>query len=336
MIEIDGSFAGGQILRTALGLSALTSKPFKMHNIRGIRQKPGLKTQHLECVRTVAKFCNAELLGDKLGSTEITFVPGKLKSGKVRVKLPTAASVSLVLQAVMILGTSTSLKIKIEGGSTYSKWAPPMDHQANILFPLLRKMGYKVEVVRVKDGFFPKGGALVELETSNSRLEPIELLQKGSLISVHGISVATANLEKARIAERQAKAARKILFPEFDVPIEMKAYYRNAICPGTGITLWAETENSIIGADSLGEKGKSSEQVGKEAAKELVKEYCKGVVDSYTADQLLPYFAIARGGKLKTSRISMHVKTNCQIIEMFLPVSFEIDEKEATVECKKE
>ena len=46
MIEIDGSEGGGQILRSALGLSVLIGKDFSMDNIRAIRPQKGLKEQH--------------------------------------------------------------------------------------------------------------------------------------------------------------------------------------------------------------------------------------------------------------------------------------------------
>jgi len=336
MLEIDGSHdeGGGQILRTCLGLSAFTGKAFKIINIRSKRKNPGLKAQHLEAVNSVAKLCNAEVVGNKLHSQELTFKPGQIKSGRLNINIPTAGSCGLVLQALMIPAFLTTVKIKIEGGATYGKWAPPIDNQANILFPLLRKMGYDIELLNVKDGFYPKGGALVEVQIKKSELKPIELLEKGKLKVVKGISVASSNLEKANVAVRQAKAARKELSSIFDCPIKLEAFYRDSVCPGTGITLWVETENSVIGADSLGEQGKKSEQVGKEAAKTLIKEYSKGVVDSYTADQLLPYFAIAGFGKLKTSKITGHIRTNAFIIEKFLKVKFNINEEEAIVECK--
>lgn len=338
MIEIDGSHdeGGGQILRTAVGLSAFTGKAVSITGIRAKRSNPGMKHQHLEAVNAAARLCDAKVSGAAIGSTGITFEPGQIRAGHLSVKIPTAGSAALVLQALLIPAVRTTLKIVIEGGATYGKWAPPMDFMANVLFPLLRRMGYNIQVLRLKDGFYPKGGALVEIAVKKSELKPIELFAKGKLIAVKGVSVASSQLERSHVAERQATAARKELFFRFeDAPLKIDAFYRDSPCVGTGITLWAETEETIIGADALGEQGKSSESVGREAALRLVEEFENSTVDSHTADQLLPYLAIAGGGGFKTSRITGHIRTNAYIIEKFLDVKFEIDEKSAVVECRK-
>ncbi len=70
MLTIDGSHGegGGQILRTSLGLSVLTGKPFRMINIRKGRPKPGLEHQHLYSVKAAAMISNAELTGAELHS----------------------------------------------------------------------------------------------------------------------------------------------------------------------------------------------------------------------------------------------------------------------------
>ncbi|HKI35927.1 MAG TPA: RNA 3'-terminal phosphate cyclase [Gemmataceae bacterium] len=53
VLELDGSIGegGGQILRTSLALSLVTSRPFHLRNIRVDRRKPGLQPQHLASVQ---------------------------------------------------------------------------------------------------------------------------------------------------------------------------------------------------------------------------------------------------------------------------------------------
>jgi RNA 3'-terminal phosphate cyclase len=51
-VIIDGSHGegGGQVLRTALTLSAITGRPLKIARLRVGRPKPGLAAQHLTAV----------------------------------------------------------------------------------------------------------------------------------------------------------------------------------------------------------------------------------------------------------------------------------------------
>jgi len=56
VLTLDGSYGegGGQILRTALSLSAVTMRPFCLTNIRLGRRNPGILPQHLSAVRAAA------------------------------------------------------------------------------------------------------------------------------------------------------------------------------------------------------------------------------------------------------------------------------------------
>jgi RNA 3'-terminal phosphate cyclase (ATP) len=103
MIEIDGSYreGGGQILRTALSLSCLFQKPFRIFNIRRGRKKPGLMPQHLTCVRAAQLLSNAEVVGDDKGSTDLLFSPNEVKNGDFFFDIGTAGSTSLVLQTLI-------------------------------------------------------------------------------------------------------------------------------------------------------------------------------------------------------------------------------------------
>lgn len=336
MIAIDGSTGegGGQMLRTALGLSALTGKPFKIVNIRKGRENPGIKEQHLQAVNAVAKLCDAKVEGAELNSMELTFEPQAVRSGNINVAISTAGSVGLVLQSLLIPAIKTDLRIRIKGGATYGKWAMPIDHFKFVLSPLLKRIGYGTSVVVSKEGFYPKGGALVEVFSGKAKqFSPLNVLEKGKVISISGRSIASEQLRTAKVAERQANAAKKLLFDYFKADAKIKVEYVNTLNPGSGIQLWVETEKSILGGDSLGELGKKAELVGEEAANNLIQDFEHGCIDRFTSDQLLPYMALAGSGKFLSSKITDHVKTNTFVIEQFLEVKFNIKDK--LVECVK-
>ncbi len=329
MLTIDGSYGegGGQCLRTSVGLSAVTGKEVKIINIRKGRCTQGMAEQHLQAVNAVAKLCEANTIGAVINSEEIEFYPLKIRKGSMSVDISTAGSVGLVLQALLIPASKTNINVRINGGATYGKWAAPFDHMSNVLFPLLAKTGYEIKYKILREGFYPKGGAEVNVHTYDTEFKPLNLVDKGKLIAIKGRSVASLSLKPAKVAERQAKAARKGIFKQFGVDAKITAEYSDTICPGSGIQLWAETENTVIGANALGEIGKRAETVGGEAVNNLIAEYNNGCVDKHTADQLIPYMALAGSGKILASEITGHITTNAYITEQFLPVKFKIEGK---------
>ncbi|HHT9153259.1 MAG TPA: RNA 3'-terminal phosphate cyclase, partial [Candidatus Hypogeohydataceae bacterium YC40] len=127
LLRIDGSFGegGGQILRTSLTLSALTGTPFEIYNIRAKRKNPGLRPQHLQAVKALAKICQAETLGAEVGSSTLTFWPGKIQPGDYHFDIGTAGSVSLVLQTLFLplAHAPEPSRVEITGG-THVPWSP--------------------------------------------------------------------------------------------------------------------------------------------------------------------------------------------------------------------
>ena len=69
-VVLDGSRGegGGQILRTALALSLLTGRPFRMVKIRANRDKPGLRPQHQKAVEAAAALGDAKIVGNAVGA----------------------------------------------------------------------------------------------------------------------------------------------------------------------------------------------------------------------------------------------------------------------------
>ena len=121
-IQLDGSEGegGGQILRTALTLSAITGKSFEMVQIRAGRQEPGLKPQHLADVRATAAICGAAVEGDERGSRHLLFRPGPaIRGGAHLFEIGTAGSTALLLQTVALplcLAADPS-EVRVRGGT---------------------------------------------------------------------------------------------------------------------------------------------------------------------------------------------------------------------------
>jgi RNA 3'-phosphate cyclase len=331
MITISGKEGGGQMLRTALGLAAITGKQCTITDIRAGRANPGLAEQHLQCVLAMQELCNAEVQGAKLASQTVRFEPNRLKKGDLSIKIRTAGSIGLLLQSLLIPAVETQIDLTIRGGGTWNKWAPPVYHLHHVLFPLLRKMAYNPGLTILQHGFFPKGGAKVDVYSPKGTLTPLHILEKGQLKKIRIRSIATQDLEKKQVAERQAASAEKIINAHFHFPIEIETEYVDALNAGSGIHITVETEHSIFGGDMVGEKKKLAEDVGSDAALSLIASYERGTVDIHTADMLLPYIAVA-GGSYIAPEITNHIKTNVRVIEQFLSVKFSIKGRVITVE----
>ena len=161
MIHIDGSQGegGGQILRTALSLSALLGLPVTIENIRANRPKAGLRPQHLTAVKALKEICGAEVEGMAVDSRRIAFRPGRVRPGNYFFDVGTAGSVTLILQALLLplaLAPGPS-RIKLRGG-THVPWSPPYHYLAEVFLPTLALMGIQTAVRLGKWGWYPKGG----------------------------------------------------------------------------------------------------------------------------------------------------------------------------------
>lgn len=357
MIRIDGSYleGGGQIARTALGFSTIVQEPFEIFDIRKGRKDSGLKSQHLYCIRSLKKLCNAVAEGDELGSMSLKYFPGKLVAKNLDIDIGTAGSITLLMQALLIpsMFVSRPMTLYLTGG-TDTKWSMPFDYFSNVLLPQLQRFA-KIDARLLKRGYYPKGNGRVEIginpkfklnEFENfgqfhnhlkQNVHPYDLGEQHHLIQIKGISHASKNLQKASVAERQSDSAAEILRQEYNVPIQITSHYQDTASTGSGITLWAifsknrddiDENNPVrLGSDSLGEQGKSSEIVGEEAAKRLVEQIeSKSPVDKYLADQILPFMALAGNSEVKVSEITKHCRTNIYTIHQFMGDIFSIDQ----------
>ncbi len=331
-IQIDGSYleGGGSIVRLASAFSMLTQKPVRIYNIRKGRPQPGLKTQHLRGLEAIAQLCNGKLENAKLGSTEVLFYPGKIPEGmkEINIKIETAGSIGLVLQSLLIacLHIKEKLTVNIEGGATFGEFAPPLPFTNSVFLPLLRKMGYHIEMNILKYGFYPAGGGKTQVIINPCKqLQSLNLVERGGIKLIEGISIASNHLKKPKVAERQARIAEAYA-KEDGHSAEIKTRYVDSICPGSGVVLFAKTDNTVLGASALGERGKTAEAVGTEAINRLLEQFDSGAcLDEWAGDQIMPYMALAGKSSISVSKITNHLLTNIWLCEQMLGVKFRVE-----------
>jgi RNA 3'-phosphate cyclase len=326
LIEIDGSEGegGGQLLRCSVALSALTGREVRVFNIRAKRPKTGLAHQHLAAVRGVAALCEARVKGDSIGSRELVFSPGTIIGGRRRFDVGSAGSVSLVLQACILpaLRSEKNTVLEITGG-TNVRWSPPVDYYINVLFPILKRMGVEIHMRIDARGFYPEGGGKVTVEIEPAKeLAPIDLSARGELRSLKGICFSQ-NLPE-HVSKRISHSAKKSLLEEGDMRITSDV--SNGASTGAGICLFAEYENTILGADALGERGVPAEKVGTAAAEALKKETSGvGTLDIHSSDQLIPFLVLTGSSSVfRIREMSAHLKTQMWLISRFLDARFEV------------
>jgi len=335
LIEIPGDLleGGGQIVRTTLALSALTGKSVYINKIREKRPNPGLQAQHFVAAKALAAICSAETSDLAVGSRQVRFIPHERTGGRFRFDVGTAGSIPLILQALMPAAAYAPMPLDFElTGGTDVRWSPSIDYLRLIQLPLLHEMGYRAAIQVNRRGHYPKGGGRVNCSISPSRLlKAARWLQRGELIGIEGISHCVRL--PSHVAERQANAAKAKLidggFGAASITTETSPPDQDShIAPGSGITLAAKFKGgAILGADSLGERGKPAESVGEEAATKLLVELKSGApLDRHMGDMIIPYMAVAQGrSEAQVSEITNHVLTNVKVAEIVTGVKFQID-----------
>ena len=324
MLHLDGSYGegGGQILRTALSLSALTGGPVRIERIRAGRAKPGLRPQHLTAVQALALISQAEVAGAHLGSQELSFSPRAPQGGHylfdVAEKTGSAGAVSLIAQALLppLLQAKTPTAVILKGG-THVPWSPPVHYLSHVFLPALALLGAKVELTLERWGWYPKGGGEVRLKITPSRgLTGIEWRNPAAPQAFRALSASSQLPE--HVARRQAVRLTERLGEM--VPVEIIP--ASGQTPGSFVFLWGPR----AGFSALGARGKPAEKVADEVADAYMAfGKSRTAVDRHLADQILPYLALARDpSTFTTEAVTSHLLTNIWVIEQFLGSTFEV------------
>lgn len=324
LLEVDGSTGGGQILRSALALAGITGETVRVENVRGNRDQPGLKHQHLACVDAAAAVCDATVDGDDLGSETLTFAPGTPAGGDVAVDVGTAGAVTLVFETVLPLATVVDdpIALTVTGGTDVA-WSPSLAYYDRVRLPLARQFGWHASVSPTRRGFYPRGGGAATLHVAPSTTTRATVDARGPLQGCRVDAVASTDLADADVPARMASAAIETL-DDADCPVqERTTRYVDAPSTGASILVALDYEHTVAGWSALGEPGKPAGTLGEAAAANAVDfqestatTTTPPAVDEYAADQLVLPLALA-GGRVTPARITSHVETNCAVARHF-------------------
>ncbi|CAH4029026.1 unnamed protein product [Pieris brassicae] len=343
ILDIDGSVleGGGQILRNSISLSAILGIPVRVKNIRAGRKSPGLAAQHLKGIQLVAEMCQAKLSGAHIGSTDIQFIPGKIRGGQYLADIQTAGSVSLLLQVALpcALMADSPVILDLKGGTNVDM-APQIDYMNEIFRENLKNFGAKYSWKLIKRGYFPRGGGHVQVTVnpiqSLNGVTFHDQLYRGPLF-VNIWSFVAGKLP-VKIAYEMANGAKDKIdmnYPVYISCIKDQQYVRNNC---SGILLWSPIGNgTVIGIDALGKGPTDAFEAGQKIGTDFMKLLNSSVsLDSHAQDQMIIYMCLANGKSMvHTGEITLHTKTAIHIAETIAKTKFTIrpDGDENFIEC---
>uniref|UniRef100_A0A061RXD6 RNA 3'-terminal phosphate cyclase (ATP) n=1 Tax=Tetraselmis sp. GSL018 TaxID=582737 RepID=A0A061RXD6_9CHLO len=288
---IDGSIleGGGQILRIASALSAITSKSIQIDKIRQGRSKAGLRPQHLTGVKLVSDMSSAVCSGLTVGSQQVLMSPGPLQIRNIPYSADTGTAGSCVLLAQAALpcalycsaqGTTTALTRMHLTGGTDAELAPPIGYMQHVLLPMLKRLlavdaGARLE----RRGFYPKGGGRVMLEVAplspdagcvsatpllhaGDCLSAFQMESRGSIeeVRVFSFSGGKEPEETAGLIAEGALSRLSERFPRVSSTTEHDALAKGS---GSGAVVVARSEmGCILGASAIGGPRKPALEVG--------------------------------------------------------------------------
>jgi len=343
-MSLDGSQGegGGQILRTALSLSAITGRPFELVRVRHGRLKPGLRPQHREAARASAALCDAALEGDEVGSSRVAFRPrAPVRPGAYSLDIGTAGSTPLLLQTLCwplaLAGAPSRLTLR---GGTHLKASPSFHYLAMVWAPAAARLGFTTEMELHAAGFYPEGGGEMAATVQPAHaMPPLDLRHRGTLREVRLLAmVGGLGFE---VADGLAAAALRAL-REMGVSAEAtRAPIAAPLSAGSHLLLTAEFDRTRSGHGEVGERGAPPARTADAAVGGFAALLRGGAaVDRFLGDQLLLPAALIADGRVAApagllaetrytvSAVTSHLTTNAEVIRAFLKVRIEIEGRE--------
>lgn len=332
-LKIDGSFGegGGQILRSAITLSCITKRPVQIDRIRHNRKIPGLRAQHLTTVNLLAKICNAKTEGLHIGSTSIKFFPNEIQDMRIKESVGTAASISLILQALIPAVSLAKKKLDLSiGGGTDVPWSPTANYTKYVLAEAYSRIGIDFLMKIQRRGYYPRGGGVVEITIFPCKKSLPLILTKRKEKNAK-IICSYSNLNASEISQTVDNVKSTLEKKEFTVQIEINE--EKATDKGSSMLVFSHDPSSIIGSDELFDK--KSAKFGNKSAFTFID--CDLGVDSHLSDMIVLPLSLTKGLSIFTVKeISKHLETNLYITSKITGCKYGVGKIEGGYEVRIE
>ena len=283
-----------------------------------------------------------QLTGGLLGSTEVSFHPGRIQGGEYSADTRSAGAVCLLAQVALPCAIYAPSKVFLNlKGGTNTNMAPQIDEFTKVFLPNIAKFGFKFDFEVVRKGFFPKGGGEVNFSLSPvHQLAAIDMTEVGEVMEVRGWSFSAGSLP-VTVAERMATACRFHLAGADcralqGVNVDIETYREEhgaAAGSGCGIVLVAKTSSGcVLGGSALGSPRVAPEVAGRRAAEELIEAVeSGGCVDKYVQDQMIIFMALASGeSKLVCGPLTLHTRTAIHVAKRITGAKFQVSPSPGT------
>ena len=332
MLEIDGSrYSGsGTIVRQAVALAALTAQPIHVVNARVRRSKPGLRMQHVRVLEAIRQLVCGETEGVALGSREFIFRPGAMEDGEHYTwDIGSAGSTTLLALAVLPILAFQRRPATVElHGGLFQDFAPSAYYLQHVILPLLQRMGLEADLSMHRPGYVPRGGGILRMSVKPIRggFQPLLLDQPGAVERLWGLALAS-HLEERKVAHRMAEAAHDVLAKAGYRSHIQAQYETTALQPGAGLAVFADLVGGArLGADMAGAPGRRAETIGREVAKQLLREIQAGTtLDPHAADQIIPFAILAHGqSRFRVAAVTEHMESNAWLAREFLQAEVDV------------
>lgn len=180
-------------------------------------------------------------------------------------------------------------------------------------------------------GFYPAGGGEVSaIVTPCARLRPRTWMARGERKAAYAECFIAG--VPGRVAQRELECVGKAM--NWSEEQLLNRTLPAELGPGNALMLTLEYQHTTEVFTAFGEKSVSAENVARHAV-QRARQYLstRAAVAEYLGDQLMLPLALAGGGGFTVDEVSMHARTNAQVIELFLPVRFEFGKHDGVDAC---